>query len=421
MSHFAYRSGRLHCEAVPLDAVAREVGTPCYVYSHAALVGAFDALDRALGPHPHLVCYALKANGTLAVVRTFAGRGAGADITSAGELYRARAAGVPPDRIVYAGVGKTDEEVAAALEAGVLCLNVESEAELRVIDQVAARLGRRAPVALRINPDVGARTHPYIATGLAETKFGIPIARAREAYALALSLRHLEVVGVDCHIGSQITDLSPLASAFRALRGLALDVRAMGAPLEHVDVGGGVGIPYEEGEPAPTPEAYARVVLDALGDLGLRIILEPGRSLVGEAGVLLTRVLYTKEGGRAKRFVVVDAAMNDLIRPSLYDAYHAIRPVAEPTSAATAAVDVVGPVCESGDFLAKDRPLPPAERGALLAVMQAGAYASSMASNYNARPRAAEVLVRGREFAVVRARERYEDLVRGETVPEFLE
>jgi diaminopimelate decarboxylase len=428
MPAFGYRAARLHCEEVPLDVIAREVGTPCYVYSHAALVAAYDALDRAFGSHPHLICYALKANGTLAVVRALARRGAGADITSAGELYRARAAGVPGERIVYAGVGKRDDEIAAALEAGIRCFNVESEAELATLDAVAARAGRVAPVAIRVNPDVDPKTHPYVATGLTESKFGVPLERAREAYRLALSLRHLEVVGVDCHIGSQLTDLAPLAEALRALRALALDVRAMGAGVEHVDVGGGMAIPYEEGQAIPSPEAYARVVLEALGDLGVTIVVEPGRAITGEAGALLTRVLYAKAGGRSparggpKRFAIVDAAMNDLIRPSLYEAYHAIVPVAEPAAGSRAVVaDVVGPICESGDFLARDRALPPLERGALLAILDAGAYASSMASNYNARPRAAEVLVHGAEFHVVRAREGLEDLVRGESIPRFLE
>jgi diaminopimelate decarboxylase len=421
---FHYRDGRLHCEAVPLDAIAREVGTPCYVYSHGALAAAFDAVDRAFGRHPHLICYALKANGTLAVVRAFARRGAGADITSAGELFRALEAGIPADRIVFAGVGKTDEEMAAAITAGIRGFNVESEAELHALDAVAGRLGRRAPVALRVNPDVDPRTHPYIATGLAESKFGIPVARAREAYRLALGLRHLDVVGVDCHIGSQLTDLAPLGEAFRAVAALAADLRGMGVPLGYVDVGGGVGISYDAGDTPPAADAYVRAVLDAVGHLGVEILVEPGRALVGDAGVLLSRVLYTKTAGAdgaGKRFVIVDAAMNDLIRPSLYDAHHAIRPVAEPSDAETVTVDVVGPICESGDFLARGRALPPVERGALLAVMQAGAYASTMASNYNARPRAAEVLVSGPEFAVVRARERVEDLVRGETIPGFLQ
>ncbi len=427
MSHFRYRAARLHCEEVPLDAIAREVGTPCYVYSHAALSGAFDALDRALGRLAHLICYGCKANGSLAVIRALAARGAGTDITSGGELYRSLAAGVPPRRIVYSGVGKGDDEIAMALEAGILGFNVESPAELEVIDAIAGRMGRRARVALRVNPDVDPRTHPYIATGLTESKFGIPLAGALEAYRRALALRHLAVVGVDCHIGSQLRDLAPLAEAYRKLRGLALEVRALGAPLEYVDVGGGIGIAYREGEAVPTAEAWAQVILDTVGDLGLTVVVEPGRLLVGGAGVLLTRVLYTKVGGetatgRAKRFVVVDAGMNDLLRPSLYQAHHEIRPVAEPAGAGgdAAVVDVVGPICESADFLARARPLPPVERGALLAVMDAGAYGFAMASNYNGRPRAAEVLVHGREFAVIRQRERHEDLVRGEVVPPFL-
>ena len=424
MPTVAYRGGRLHCEEVPLDTIAREVGTPAFVYSHAAIAAAYDALDRALAGRPHLVCYALKANGNLAVVRALAARGAGADVTSGGELYRALAAGIPASRIVYAGVGKRDDEIAMALEAGIFGFNVESEAELEAIDAIAGRMGRRARVAVRVNPDVDPRTHPYIATGLTDTKFGIPMGRALDAYRLALRLRHLDVVGVDCHIGSQLTDLAPLAEALARLRAFTLEVRALGAPLEYVDVGGGIAIPYREGEAAPDPDAYARTVLEGVGDLGLTIIVEPGRFLVGNAGVLLTRVLYTKRrevGTGATRFVIVDAAMNDLIRPSLYQAYHDLVPAAEPAPGSERVVaDVVGPVCESADFLAKARPLPPLERGDLVAVRSAGAYGFVMASNYNARPRAAEVLVHGREFTVVRARETYEDLVRGETIPPFL-
>ncbi|HWP34809.1 MAG TPA: diaminopimelate decarboxylase [Thermodesulfobacteriota bacterium] len=428
MPPFHYADGRLHCEEVPLEAIAREVGTPCYVYSHAALAAAYDAFDRAFGDHPHLICYACKANGNLAVIRTLAARGAGADIVSGGELYRAQAAGVPGARIVFSGVGKSDEELAMALAAGILCFNVESEAELDALEAVAARLGRRAPVAIRVNPDVDPGSHPYVATGLAESKFGIPIERAIGVYRRALAQPHLDVVGLDCHIGSELTDLAPLADALGKLRRLAIELRGLGVRLHHVDVGGGLAIAYREEERVPTPEAYARVVLGALGDLGLPIVLEPGRALVGPAGVLLTRVLYTKSGGARpgappKRFVIVDAAMTDLIRPSLYRAYHPIWPVRQPDRSAgpPLPVDVVGPVCESADFLARDRALPPLERGALLAVMQAGAYGFAMASTYNARPRAAEVLVRGGAFAVVRQRERYEDLVRGETIPPFLE
>jgi diaminopimelate decarboxylase len=409
---------------VPLDAIAREVGTPAFVYSHAAIAAAYDALDQALAARPHLVCYALKANGNLAVVRALAARGAGADITSGGELYRALAAGIPASRIVYAGVGKRDDEIAMALEAGIMGFNAESEAELEAIDSVAARVGRRARVAIRVNPDVDPRTHPYIATGLTESKFGIPMARALDAYRLALGLGHVDVVGVDCHIGSQLTDLEPLTEAFARLRAFTLEVRALGAALEYVDVGGGIGIRYREGQAVPGAEAYARAVLEGVGDLGLTIVVEPGRSLVGEAGVLLSQVLFTKPksgGSDATRFVVVDAAMNDLIRPSLYHAHHDLLPVTEPPAGARSiTADIVGPVCESADFLAKARAVPPLERGALVAVLSAGAYAFTMASNYNARPRAAEVLVHGREFAVVRGRETYEDLVRGETVPAFL-
>ncbi|HEU5319517.1 MAG TPA: diaminopimelate decarboxylase, partial [Methylomirabilota bacterium] len=340
----------------------------------------------------------------LAILEVLAQSGCDFDAVSVGELARLLTLGVAPSRIIVSGVGKRDDEIATALEAGIMGFNVESEGELEAIDSVAARVGRRARVGIRVNPDVDPRTHPYIATGLAESKFGIPMSRALGAYRRALALRGLDVVGVDCHIGSQLTDLAPLAEAFARLRAFTLEVRALGAPLEYVDVGGGIGIAYREGQAAPTLEAYARTVLEAVGDLGLTIVVEPGRSLVGEAGVLLTQVLFTKAkagGSGATEFVVVDAAMNDLIRPSLYQAHHEILPVAEPPQGARpVTADVVGPVCESADFLARARPLPPLARGALVAVLSAGAYAFAMASNYNARPRAAEVLVHGRDFSV---------------------
>lgn len=416
MDPFTYRDGTLHCEDVSLATLAEAVGTPAYVYSRAALLEAYHAWVRGLRAVPHLVCYSLKANGNLGVVATLARAGAGADIVSGGELYRALRAGVPPRRIIFSGVGKTREELREALKAEILLFNVESLSELRLLDEVARELGVRAPVALRVNPDVDAETHPYIATGLRTSKFGIPIEEAPAAYAEAAARAGLEVVGVQMHIGSQLTRPGPALDAARRLAALVAQLRAAGHAIRLVDLGGGLGIRYRDEEP-PTPEAYARALLEPLAGLGATVLVEPGRSIVGNAGVLLTRVLYRKATS-AKRFVIVDAAMNDLVRPAMYGAYHAIRPVREARPGAPVeAVDVVGPVCESGDFLARDRELPRAEEGDLLAVMSAGAYGFVMASNYNARPRAAEVLVDGARYTIVRRRETYDDLVAGETVP----
>ena len=410
--------GRLHCEGVPVERIAEAVGTPVYVYSATALAAAYDAYEAAFAGVPHMLCYSIKSNANLAVVRLLVRRGAGVDVTSGGELFRALRAGADPARIVYSGVGKTDAEIDAALSAGVKLFNVESRAELRRIDARAAAARRIAPIAFRVNPDVDPQTHPYISTGLRTSKFGIPIGEAAAAYAEAKALDHVQVVGVDCHIGSQLTSASPWAAALARLRDLVLELRAAGHLISLVDVGGGLGIAYTDQQLPPTAGEYARVVRDAIAGLGCEIILEPGRSISGPAGILVTRVLYEKSN-EEKRFIVVDAAMNDLIRPALYQAHQEIEPVGPPR-AGTRKVDVVGPVCESGDFLAQDRELPVAERGDLFAVRSAGAYGFAMASNYNARPRAAEVLVRGDRFAVVRARESYEDLVRGETLPEEL-
>lgn len=416
MDQFTYRHGQLACESVSLRALADAAGTPLYVYSRAAALEVFHAYDRAFAGVPHLIAYAVKANGTLALLAALARAGAGADIVSGGELFRALRAGVPPSRILFSGVGKTREEMGEALKAEILMFNVESVSELRALDEVARSLGVRAPVALRVNPDVDPQTHPYIATGLRTAKFGIPIAEAPAVYAEAAGRPGLEVVGVQMHIGSQLTRTAPFADAVGRLAGLVGELRARGIRPRLVDVGGGLGIRYRDEAP-PTPADYAAVMVPALRDLGLTVILEPGRSLVGNAGVLLTRVLYRKETGD-KTFVVVDAAMNDLIRPALYGAHHEIRPVDEGRGRAPVeTVDVVGPVCESGDFLARDRALPRAEEGDLLAVLSAGAYGFAMASNYNARPRPAEVLVDGDRYTIVRRRETYEDLVAGETVP----
>jgi diaminopimelate decarboxylase len=415
MDHFTYRQGQLSCEAVSLRALADAVGTPAYVYSRAALLEAFAAYDRAFQEVPHLICYSVKANSNLGVLSTLAAAGAGADIVSGGELYRALRAGIPPKRIIFDGVGKTRDEMRDALKADILMFNVESVSELRALDEVAREMGTRALVALRVNPDVDPQTHPYIATGLKNSKFGIPIDRALEAYDDAARRRGLEVVGVDMHIGSQLTKTSPFADAAARLGALVKMLRERGIAIRLLDVGGGVGIRYRDEAP-PSADDYARALIPLIKELGVTVLLEPGRSIVGNAGVLLTRVLYRKETPD-KRFVVVDAAMNDLIRPALYNAYHEVRPIDERRQGnPVETVDVVGPICESGDFLAKDRPLPRSEEGDLLAVMGAGAYTSVMASNYNTRPRAAEVLVDGPRYTIVRRRETYEDLVAGETV-----
>ena len=418
MHDFQYRDGEIHCEGVPLSRIAKELGTPCYVYSHATLVRHFRAVDEAFQDIPHIVAFAMKANSNLALLRLMASQGSGADIVSSGELYRALKAGVPKEKIVFAGVGKSRQEIRYALEQDILMFNVESSAELKLIDEVAAELGRRARVALRINPDIDPKTHPYISTGLKKSKFGISADRALEEYQLASSLRHVEVVGVHKHIGSQLTDVTPFVDALKKVLSLVEVLKERGTEIRYINIGGGLGITYADEAP-PHPRELAAAISPLVRDLNCVLIMEPGRVIVGNAGVLLTRVLYTKEG-EGKRFVIVDAGMNDLIRPSLYSAYHDIRPVREPAEAKTAVVDVVGPVCESGDFLAKDRALPVVQQSDLLAVMSAGAYSFVMASTYNSRPRPPEVMVKDREVHVIRARETYEDLVRGEAIPEFL-
>jgi diaminopimelate decarboxylase len=421
MHHFEYRGDELFCEDVPLAKIAGEVGTPTYVYSHATLTRHFRVFDDALAGRPHLVCYAMKANSNLAVLRTLIALGAGVDTVSAGEIFRARKAGCDPQKIVFSGVGKRGDEIEYALREGILMFNVESLAELETLDRIAGRLGRKAPVSLRINPDVDPETHPYISTGLKKNKFGIPVAWAREAFQKAASLPHLDVHGLDCHIGSQLTKTTPFKDAILRLAELTKALVKDGIRLRHLDVGGGLGIPYNQEEP-PSPAEYGRALTDALeafAGFELTLVCEPGRVIAGNAGVLLTRTLYTKKS-EIKSFVVVDAAMNDLLRPSFYDAYHAIWPVAKRAPAPHVA-DVVGPICETGDFLARDRELPYAPvSGDLWAVMSAGAYGFTMSSNYNTRPRAAEVLVKGGEYAVVRRRETLDDLVRGEEIPSFL-
>jgi diaminopimelate decarboxylase len=405
MHHFAYRGGVLHAEAVNLVTLAASVGTPFYCYSTATLERHYQVFAGAFDDTPSLVCYAMKANSNQAVIRTLARLGAGADVVSEGELKRARAAGIPPEKIMFSGVGKTERELALALDEDILCINVESDEELGLLSKVAATKGRSARVSVRVNPDIDAKTHRKIATGKSENKFGIPISRAREVYAHAAKLPGLRVTGVDMHIGSQITELQPFGAAFALLNEFVRMLRADGHTIDHVDLGGGLGIPYhDDNEPPPLPDAYAAVVKKATRDLGCTLIFEPGRLIVGNAGILVTRVLYVKRG-EAKTFVIVDAGMNDLVRPTLYEAHHGIWPVEEPApNALRAVVDVVGPVCESGDFLALDREMPLPRQGALLAVMSAGAYGAVQAGTYNTRPLVPEVLVRDTEWALVRPR-----------------
>ncbi|GLK77331.1 diaminopimelate decarboxylase [Methylopila jiangsuensis] len=421
MHHFAYADGALRAEDVPLARIADEVGTPVYVYSTATLTRHVRVFREAFAGVDHLVCYALKANSNQAVLTTLARLGVGMDVVSGGELHRALKAGVPGERITFSGVGKTAAELAAGIEAGILAFNVESEPELRLLSQVAADKGATAHVALRVNPDVDARSHAKISTGSSETKFGVPIADARRVYAEAARLPGLKVSGVDMHIGSQITELDPFDSAIARLVSFVGELRADGHAIEHVDLGGGLGIPYrDDNEPPPHPDAYAAVVKRLTADLKATLVFEPGRLIVGNAGVLLTRVIYVKQGA-AKTFVIVDAGMNDLIRPTLYDAHHEIWPVAAPApDAPRIRADVVGPVCETGDYLALDREMAAPEAGDLLAVMSAGAYGAVQATTYNSRPLVPEALVDGDRYAVVRPRPSLDDLIALDRVPDWL-
>ena len=412
---FAYRDGMLHAEQVPLEEIGRRFGTPCYVYSRAAIEAAYGEFVAALRGREARICYSVKANSNLALLALLARLGAGFDIVSGGELARVIAAGGDPRKTLFSGVGKTETEIDYALKSGIGCLNVESEAELSRIAAVARRLGKRAPVALRVNPDIDAKTHPYISTGLRENKFGVPHADAERLYASAAAIAELEVVGIGCHVGSLLADPAPFVAAAARLGALVDRLEASGIRLRHIDVGGGIGIRYRD-EPQQPISAFVAGTLAALGKRPQALVFDPGRSLVGNAGLLLARVEHVKPGA-SKNFVIVDAAMNDLIRPALYGAWHEVRPVREMESGQAAAVyDVVGPVCESGDFLAKDRRLAPRE-GDLLALMSAGAYGMVMSSNYNSRPRAAEVLVTGGEAHLVRSRETIEQLFALERIP----
>jgi diaminopimelate decarboxylase len=420
MHDFQYREGELHCEDVPVSRIAKELGTPCYVYSHATLVRHFRAYDRAFKNIPHVIAFAMKANSNLAVLRLMAQEGSGVDIVSGGELFRALKAGVPPSKIVFAGVGKNPDEIRDALKSDILMFNVESPAELQAINDVAASVGKKARVALRINPDIDPKTHPYISTGLKKSKFGIAADRAMEEFKIASALRHIDVVGVHKHIGSQLTEVTPFVEALKKILKLVETLKQDGIAIQYINIGGGLGITYSDETP-PLPQDLADAVFPLVRDLKVTLIMEPGRVIVGNAGILVTKALYLKEG-EAKQFVIVDAAMNDLIRPSLYGSYHEIRPVQEDAAhRAKHQVDIVGPVCESGDFLAKDRALADVRPGELLAVMSAGAYGFVMSSNYNSRPRVPEALIKGGEIHVIRRRETNDDLIRGEAIPAFLQ
>lgn len=417
MHYFSYKDGILYCEEVPLEEIAKEVGTPLYVYSYRTLERHYEVFNEALKDLNHLICYSVKANSNLAVIRTFAQKGAGADVVSGGELFRALKAGVAPNRIVFSGVGKSPEELRYALEVGVLMINVESEEELRLLAGLAAEKGTRAPMSIRVNPDVDPLTHPYVSTGLRSSKFGLEMKKAYELFLWASRSPNLEVMGLSCHIGSQITELGPFLEAFGKIKEFFLSLKEAGLNIRFVDLGGGLGITYRDEDP-PHPSEYGKALCELVREMNCTFVFEPGRVLVGNAGVLVTKVLYRKENG-GKRFVVVDAAMNDLIRPTLYKAYHEILPC-KLEERPRIKVDIVGPICETGDYLARDREIAEPMPGELLAVMSAGAYGFSMSSNYNSRPRAAEVMVKGDSFWVVRKREDYEDLIRGEEIPEFL-
>ncbi|MFL4977991.1 MAG: diaminopimelate decarboxylase [Xanthobacteraceae bacterium] len=421
MHHFAYRDGVLQAEAVNVATLADAVGTPFYCYSTATLERHYRVFAGAFADVPALVCYAMKANSNQAVVKTLARLGAGADVVSEGELKRARAAGIPPEKIMFSGIGKTARELALAVDEGILCVNVESEPELELLSSMASAKGRTICISLRVNPDIDPRTHAKIATGKAENKFGIPISRAREVYARAAKINGVRVSGVDMHIGSQISELAPFHAAFALLSDFVRMLRADGHRIDHVDLGGGLGIPYrDDNEPPPHPDAYADLVKRATKDLDCTLVFEPGRLIVGNAGILVTRVLFGKRG-EAKTFVVIDAAMNDLIRPTLYDAHHEIWPVTEAKSGARRIIaDVVGPVCESGDFFALDRDMPEPQAGDLLAVMSAGAYGAVQAGTYNTRPLVPEVLVRENQWALVRPRVEVDELIALDRLPPWL-
>jgi diaminopimelate decarboxylase len=417
MHHFVYKNDDLYCEDVSVAYIADQVGTPFYLYSYATIKRHFRVFGDAFNELDHLTCFSVKSNSNLAILRLFALEGGGADIVSGGELFRALKAGIPPDKIVFSGVGKTTEEIELALKSGVLMFNVESDQELQNLNKIAKDIGCKATIAIRINPDVGPKTHPYIVTGHSENKFGIQIRDSLKTYTLARQLENIDIKGISCHIGSQLTDIDPFVEALRKLKNLLTELTKMGFDIKYLNLGGGLGITYNDEKP-PHPSEYARALKSTIGENKFTLILEPGRVIIGNAGVLVTKVLYTKST-TSKRFIIVDAAMNDLLRPTLYNSFHAIQPVKMSHSEMFTA-DLVGPICETGDFLAKDRKIPPFKPGNLVAIMSAGAYAFSMASNYNSRTRPAEVMVKDRVFSIIRSRETYDDLIHGEVIPEFL-
>ena len=418
MDYFEYHEGKLFCEDVPVRAIAKKVGTPFYLYSYATFARHYNVFDGAFSEMPHVVCYSLKANPNGALLRIIAQSGGGADIVSGGELFRALNAGIPADKIVYSGVGKSVEELRYAIDSGIRMINIESEGEFKALKKLSRKMRRRVPVSIRVNPEIDPKTHPYITTGLKKNKFGILWDDAARIYRDIAAEEYLAPVGISSHIGSQILELGPFIEAVTSLKKMILELRGLGMAIEMLDIGGGLGITYKDELP-PDPKEYANVVKENLGDIGITLILEPGRVIVGNSGVFITKTLYVKQTA-GKIFYIVDGAMNDLVRPSLYNAYHDIVPV-EQKKRKTKVVDIVGPICESGDFLAKDRELVSLKEGDLVAVKSAGAYGYAMSSNYNSRRRAAEVLVKGDEFFVVRKRETLKDLVRGEKIPSFLE
>ena len=417
MHDFKYKNSELYAENVPLRKIVEAVGTPLYVYSHNTILRHFNAYQGAFDGQPHIICFALKANSNIAVLRLLAKNGCGADVVSGGELYLALKAGVPAKKIVYAGVGKTGEEIKMALKSRILMFNIESSDEMMAIDRIAGSLKMKAPVALRVNPDIDPETHPYISTGLKESKFGIPIEDALEYYRLAKKLPNLDIIGIHKHIGSQITTIQPFIDALKKIILLAQSLKSEGIDIKHLDMGGGLGIPYNDEHP-PLPSELSKAVMPLLKDSSFNLIIEPGRSIAGNAGVFVTKAMYLKKHSR-KEFVIVDGGMNDLLRPSLYNAFHNVLPLKKNNRRKVIA-DIVGPICESGDFLAKDREINRLAQGELLAVMSTGAYGFTMSSNYNSRPRVAEVLVNGDDFHIVRKRETYRDLLKGARLPDYL-
>ncbi len=417
MHDFKYKNSELYAENVPIKKIVDKVGTPLFIYSHKTLLRHVNAYKNAFGGYPNIICFALKANSNSAILRLLAKNGCGADVVSGGELYLARKAGIPAKKIVYAGVGKTEEEITDALRSRILMFNVESSDELKAINRIAGRLTLKAPIALRVNPDINPKTHPYISTGLKESKFGIPIEDALDHYRLASKLTNVEICGIHKHIGSQITSTKPFVDALKKVIILAHSLISKGITIKYLDIGGGLGIPYKN-DNTPYPRDLSKAILPVLKKNNFHLIIEPGRSIAGNAGILVTKTLYLKKQLK-KEFVIVDAGMNDLIRPSLYNAFHDVLPVKK-NKRGKVLVDIVGPICESGDFLAKNRKINRILQGELLAVMSAGAYGFTISSNYNSRPRAAEVLVKGKDFYLIREREKYEDLTKGIKVPEFL-